>query len=132
MVYIGAMPELLLNNRSEFKSFSQKNIYIVYVTMASSTHQEERIYIYTVRTTSYKTFIAGTSLLVVKLFNKVDRQVLLKQFYFGLLETFLSVKHKPTISKLVGEAYPLQWGEVSGSSPRWEAFVERTYEEQGG
>lgn len=62
-----------------------------------------------IRTTSYKTFIVGTSpLLVVKLFNKVDGQVLLKQFYFGLLETFLSVKHKPTISKLVGEAYPLQ------------------------
>lgn len=47
MVYIGAMPELLLNSRSEFKSFSQKKIDIVYVTMASSTHQEERIYIYT-------------------------------------------------------------------------------------
>lgn len=131
MVYIGAMPELLLNSRSEFKSSSQKNIYIVYVTMASSTHQEERIYI-SIRTTSYKTFIVGPSLLVIKLFNKVDKQVLLKQFYFGSLETFLSVKHKPTISKLVGEAYPLQWGAVSGSSPRWEAFVERTYKEQSG
>lgn len=85
-----------------------------------------------IRTTSYKTFIVGTTLLVVKLFNKVDRQVLLKQFYFGLLETFLSVKHKPTKSKLVGEAYPLQWGAVSGSSPRWEAFVEITYKEKGG
>lgn len=47
MVYIGAMPELLLNSRSKFKSFSQKNIYIVYVTMENSTQQEERIYIYT-------------------------------------------------------------------------------------
>lgn len=102
MVYIGAMPELLLNSRSKFKSFSQKNIYIVYVTMENSTHQKERIYIYTYNL--LQTFIVGTSLLVVKLFNKVDRQVLLKQFYFGLLETFLSVKHKPTISKLVGEA----------------------------
>lgn len=47
MVYIVAMPELLLNNRSEFKSFSQKIIYVVYVTMANSTHQEERLYIHT-------------------------------------------------------------------------------------